>query len=88
MKQKLTHLKNFAIASIQAVLPYDKALHLLFFGALPASILFRTGLDFWQTAVAVLVLGVLKEMIDKWLGSQFDWKDVLAAMVGFLIIAL
>lgn len=88
MKQKLTHLKNFAIASIQAVLPYDKALHLIFFGLLPAAILIRFGLGFWQTGVAVLVLGLLKEVIDSWLGSRFDWKDVLAAMVGFLIYTL
>lgn len=39
---------------------------------------------FWP----VIFIGFIKEFIDKWQDGNFDWIDLLATVIGGLVIAL
>jgi len=43
------------------------------------------GMKAWAV-VPALFAGLIKEFIDQWVGGEFDWWDVLATVLGGLVI--
>lgn len=72
------------LLKLMATIPYDKALHIIY-----GAVIFDA-LHFWMIApyalAAVLVIGILKEIYDKYHPPHTcDWRDALATVIGGVI---
>lgn len=64
----------------------DKVLHAIV--SMVITILLSIFLPLWFSALLTLMLGVVKECIDKYYGERYDWWDILADVVGIGMVVL
>jgi len=68
---------------IIALIGIDKILHFSVAGWVSSY-----GPEWWMRILIAFILGILKELIDKFLrGSEFDWKDVMWTTLGGVVSA-
>ena len=65
---------------------FDKCLH--FIVCLSLTTVFSTLISVWAAGVTVLIIGIGKELYDYADYGKFDWKDLLADVIGIGYILL
>ena len=91
MKKLLVILFIFLSTSVNAInpldkiAPNDKQLHFMANYIGSDFMQNQWKLDWWQSGLAVLGLGFVKEEIDKALGGKRDITDIQANMIGWVI---
>lgn len=62
---------------------HDKRQH--FFYSLFLNLAFLLWLDFWPAFLVVMLVGLGKEIYDKFWGSGFCWVDMIANFLGSMV---
>jgi len=79
-------LWNWLVSLIEGV-GRDKLYHFIAGMAIAAFFCITLGMQAWCIVPAIFA-GFIKEFIDQWRGGTFNWKDLLATVLGGLLISL
>jgi hypothetical protein len=78
-------MKAFPVGPEYIGIPSDKYMHTVTNAFITHWVETEWGWEWWQSLIAVNVLGVLKESLDKSTGGHYDYGDIMANNVGWLI---